>query len=299
MKRAKPIVTEQRHSRSRALDLKSTREILNILHRESARVPSAVGRELPVIARAVDAVVKSLSNGGRLFYVGAGTSGRLGALDAAELPPTFGISARKVRAIIAGGHRALTHAIEGAEDSAIAGARDLRRTGLKSNDVVAGITASGKTPYVLGALREARARRAVTIGITSNRHSEIARLARILIAPNTGAEVLAGSTRMNAGTAQKMVLNLLSTAAMVRLGYVYDNWMIGVALTNRKLRARGLRILEEATGASPRQAQHALRLARHDLRVALLMLKTDGSAAECRKKLQAAGGDLRRALGDR
>ena len=292
----KALRTELRNPRSRGLDRKTTLDILRALSREDATVAVAVRRELPHIARAVDAIVKSLQRGGTLFYIGAGTSGRLAVLDAAECPPTFGTRPRLVRAIIAGGERALRHAVEGAEDSAANGARDLRRAGLSRSDVVVGIAASGTTAYVLGALEFARRRGAVTIGVTSNPRSPVARKARISIAPDTGPEAIAGSTRMKAGTAQKMVLNMLSTAAMVRLGRVYENWMVHVALTNQKLRRRGARILEEAAGVSLSAAEHALRQAGHSLPAALVMLKTGASAREAQRQLAAAGGNVRQAL---
>ena len=288
--------TEQRNPRSRGLDRKSTLDILRAINREDATVALAVRRELPRIARAVDAIVKTLRGGGTLFYIGAGTSGRLAVLDAAECPPTFGTPPRMVRAIIAGGERALRHAVEGAEDSAANGARDLRRAGVSRRDVVVGIAASGTTKYVLGALEFARRRGAITIGVTSNPRSPVARKARISIAPDTGPEAIAGSTRMKAGTAQKMVLNMLSTAAMVRLGRVYENWMVHVALTNQKLRRRGARILEEAAGVSLSAAEHALRQAEHNLPAALVMLKTGASVREAQRQLAAAGGNVRQAL---
>jgi N-acetylmuramic acid 6-phosphate etherase len=269
---------------------------LRALSREDATVALAVRRELPQIALAVDAIAKSLRGGGTLFYIGAGTSGRLAVLDAAECPPTFGTPPGMVRAIIAGGERALRHAVEGAEDSAADGARDLRRAGVSRGDVVVGIAASGATAYVLGALACARRRGAVTVGVTSNSRSPVARKARISISPDTGPEVIAGSTRMKAGTAQKMVLNMLSTAAMVRLGRVYENWMVHVALTNQKLRRRGARILEEAAGVSLSTAEHALRQAGHNLPSALVMLKTGVSARDARQRLAAAGGNVRQAL---
>lgn len=294
--RATLASTEQRNPRSRGLDLKSTREILRIINREDARVPRAVARELPRITRAVDAIARALGRGGRLIYVGAGTSGRLAMLDAAECPPTFGISPRVVQAVVAGGRQALVRSVEGAEDSAGQGARDVAARRVTRKDVVVGLAASGSTPYVLGALAYARRRGATTIGVTSNRRSALTRVAHIVIAPEVGPEVLAGSTRMKAGTAQKLVLNMLSTAAMIRAGRVYDNWMIGVALTNRKLRERGLRILREATGATVEEAARALRQAGHDLRAAFLMLETGTSAAKARPRLRWAGGNVRKAL---
>jgi N-acetylmuramic acid 6-phosphate etherase len=266
------------------------------MNREDARVAQAVRRELPQIARAVGAIVKAFEAGGRLIYMGAGTAGRLAVLDASECPPTFGTPPRMVQALIAGGDRALRHAVEGAEDSAANGARDLARVGVTKNDVVVGVAASGSTPYVLGALKLARQRGAVTIGVTSNVGSAVARAAQIAIVPETGPEVVAGSTRMKAGTAQKMVLNMLSTASMVRMGRVYENWMVCVAMTNKKLRARGARILEDVAGVSASAAGHALRRAGHDLPVALVMLKTGGSVNEARKRLTAARGNVRKAM---
>lgn len=292
----KPVSTEQRNPRSRGLDRKSTLDILRTLNREDARAALAVRRELPRIARAVDAIAKAFRRGGRLFYVGAGTSGRLAMLDAAECPPTFGTPAKMVQAIIAGGASALRHASEGAEDSTHNGARDLRRAALSAKDVVVGLSASGTTLYVLGALEFARRRGAVTVGVTSNRRSPLAHLSRIIIAPDTGPEAVAGSTRLKAGTAQKLVLNLLSTAAMVRTGRVYENWMIHVALTNRKLRRRGARILEEAAGVDASTAAHALRRARHDLPVALVMLKTGADSRVARRAVAQADGNVREAL---
>lgn len=292
----KPSKTEQRNSRSRGLDRKSTLEILRVLNREDARVALAVRRELSVIARAVDAIVKAFRRGGRLFYVGAGTSGRLAVLDAAECPPTFGTPPRMVQAIIAGGSRALRRAAEDAEDSAADGARDLRRVAVGRRDVVVGLSASGTTPYVLGALDFARRCGAVTVGVTSNRQSPLARLASIAIAPDTGPEAVAGSTRLKAGTAQKLVLNLLSTAAMVRFGRVYENWMVHVALTNRKLRRRGAGILEEAAGVGASAAEHALRRAGHDLPAAIVMLKTGATPGDARRWLAATGGNVRDAI---
>ncbi len=291
--------TEQRNPRTRGIDLLSTESILRKLNREDATVAAAVAREIPAIARAVDAMVHAIRARGRVIYVGAGTSGRLAALDAAEVPPTFGLSPRTFQALIAGGRRALTGAVEGAEDSVVQGARDIGAKRLTNRDAVIGLTASGSTPYVLAALRKAHKSGAITIGITSNRRAPIGRIARILISPDTGPEAIAGSTRLKAGTAQKLVLNMLSTATMVRLGRVYDNWMIGVALTNKKLQRRGVRILEQASGASVSEAERALRQSGHDLCVALIMLKRKTDAAEARQRLKNVHGDLRAALGER
>jgi N-acetylmuramic acid 6-phosphate etherase len=268
------------------------------MNREDRKVAIAVGREIPAIGRAVDAVVESVRKGGRLLYVGAGTSGRLAVLDAAECPPTFGVSRNLVQALIAGGKRAVTGAVEGAEDSVANGARDLRANKVGRNDVVVGIAASGTTPYVLGALAFARKRGATTVAITANRRTPITRHAQIAIATEVGPEIIAGSTRLKAGTSQKLVLNMLSTAAMVRLGHVYENLMIDVALTNQKLRDRALRILAEASGRSSSMSAHALRQSGHNVRVALVMLKCGLDAKNARARLVLTKGNLRQALGE-
>jgi N-acetylmuramic acid 6-phosphate etherase len=291
-----PRATEQRNPRTRGIDAKSTTDILRVIHREDASVAKAVSSALPAVARAVDAIVSALQGGGRLLYVGAGTSGRLAALDAAELPPTFGTPTRMVQAVIAGGRRTLTHAVEGAEDNRVQGAKDLAARGLSAKDAVVGIAASGGTPYVLGALEFAKKKGAITIGITSNPRTPITKSAQISIVTPTGPEVITGSTRMKAGTAQKLVLNMLSTAVMIRLGRVYGNWMIGVALTNRKLRARGLRILMEASGAGVAESTRALRQSGHNLGAALIMLKTGASAQEAKRLLRDTQGHVHNAI---
>jgi N-acetylmuramic acid 6-phosphate etherase len=291
-------LTEQRNAASRNLDGMTAVEIVRLMNREDRKVAVGVGREIPAIARAVDAIVSGMRKGGRLIYVGAGSSGRMGVLDAAECPPTFGTSPKQVQALIAGGRRAITRAVEGAEDSARNGERDLRAKKVARNDVVVGIAASGTTPYVLGALRFARGRGATTVAVTSNLRMPVGRLAKIVIAPEVGPEVLTGSTRLRAGTSQKMVLNMLSTAAMARLGHVYENLMIDMMLTNEKLADRALRILAEASGKSVSAAEHALRAAGHNMRVGLVMLKLGIGAAEARKRLKAVNGDLRKALAE-
>ncbi len=290
--------TEQRNPASKNLDRMTAMEIVRLMNREDRKVAIAVGRESAAIARAVDAVVDGIRKGGRLIYVGAGTSGRMGVLDAAECPPTFGTSPKLVVALIAGGRRAITRAVEGAEDSERNGERDLRAKKLARNDVVVGIAASGTTPYVVGALKYARRLGAVTVAVTSNLRMPVGRLAKIVIAPEVGPEVLTGSTRLKAGTSQKMVLNMLSTAVMARLGHVYENLMIDMMLTNEKLAERALRILAEASGKRVSAAEHALRAAGHDLRVGLVMLKRRIGAAEARQRLKAVKGSLRKALGD-
>ena len=290
--------TEERNPRSLEIDRLTTPELVRVINCEDATVAVAVQKELPAIARAVDTIVDALSRGGRLIYVGAGTSGRLATLDAAECPPTFGVSPKLVQAVVAGGRRVLNVSVEAAEDNDRQGARDLESKRITKADVVVGIAASGSTPYVMGALQLARCRGAKTIAITANRHTAIARLAHITIAPETGPEVVAGSTRMKAGTAQKLVLNMLSTASMIRLGHVYSNLMVDVALTNEKLRLRGLRILQEATGVSRAEAARALEESRNRLRVALVMLKMRVGPQEAQRALQRSGGNLRRALGE-
>jgi len=268
------------------------------MNREDRRIAAAVATEISSIARAVDAIVRGVRHGGRLFYVGAGSSGRLGIMDAAECAPTFGTPHDMVQALIAGGRRAVTNAVEGAEDSLRNGALDLQAKRLTPNDVVVGIAASGTTPYVLGALRHARKRKAVTVAVTAVRNMPVARMAKILIALEVGPEVLTGSTRLKAGTAQKMVLNMLSTAAMVRLGHAYENLMIDLLNTNEKLSQRSLRILTQASGKNLSAAQHALRKSGHNLRVALIMLKMDVDAVAGRKLLKNSAGNLRSALGE-
>ena len=289
-------LTEQRNPASKNLDRITARQIVELMNREDRKVAIAVGREIPVIARAVDAIVAGIRKGGRLIYMGAGSSGRMAVLDAAECQPTFGTPPELVQALIAGGGRAITQAVEGAEDDVRRAERELRTRKLTGNDVVVGVTASGTTPYVLAALKYARGRRATTVAITSNRGTPVTRLAKIVIAAEVGPEVLTGSTRMKAGTAQKMVLNMLSTAVMARLGHVYENLMIDVVLTNEKVAKRALRILAEASGKSVSAAEHALRAAGHNMRVALVMLKLGVEAREARRRLKETQGNLRRAL---
>ena len=295
-KRKERRITEQRNLASRNLDRMTGRQIVELINREDRKVALAVRKEIPAIAQAVDAIVAGIRKGGRLIYVGAGSSGRMAVLDAAECQPTFGTSANLVQALIAGGKRAVTGAVEGAEDSVQEAERELRERKLTRNDVVVGVTASGTTPYVLAALQYARGRGATTVSITSNRKTPVTRLAKIAIAAEVGPEVLTGSTRMKAGTAQKMVLNMLSTAVMARLGHVYENLMIDVVLTNEKVAKRALRILAEASGKSVSAAEHALRAAGHNMRVALVMLKLGVEPQGAKRRLKEVGGDLRAAL---
>jgi N-acetylmuramic acid 6-phosphate etherase len=290
--------TEQRNFASHNLDHMSSLEIVRLMNREDRRIAPAIGRELPAISRAVDGIVDCIRRGGRLLYIGAGTSGRLGVLDASECPPTFGVASQLVRALIAGGPRAIRNPVEGAEDNRAQARRDLRKLGLTKNDVLVGLAASGTTPYVLSAIAYAKRKGALTVGVTVNRNSPLARAAKIAIVPNVGPEVLTGSTRIKAGTAQKMVLNMLSTASMVRLGHAYDNLMIDLTKTNKKLKDRAGRILIEASGKDLSAVEHALRQSEHNLRVALIMLKRGFSAELARKALHEAGGNLRRALAE-
>ena len=290
--------TEQRNAASKNLDRMSALQIVRLMNREDRTVAAAVGRRLSAIARAVDAIVKAIRSGGRLIYAGAGTSGRIAVLDAAECPPTFGTSPKLVQALIAGGRPAVTGAVEGAEDSRANAKRDLRAKKLTRNDILVGITASGTTPYVLSALQYARRRGAATVAITANPNTPVTRLAKILIATDVGPEVLTGSTRLKAGTAQKMVLNMLATAAMARLGHVYENLMIDVKASNQKVSARIVRILAEASGESLSAAKHALRQAGDNIRLALVMLKLGVSAQAARAKVAQAKGDFRKALGE-
>jgi len=290
--------TELRNQASRNLDHMSSLEIVRLMNREDAHIARAIARELPAISRAVDGIVEHIRRGGRLLYMGAGTSGRLGVLDASECPPTFGVSPKLVRALIAGGPKASRFPVEGAEDNRAQAVRDLRRIHFSKNDVLVGLAASGTTPYVLAAIDYAKRKGALTIGVTANPRSPLAHAAKIAIAPDLGPEVLTGSTRLKAGTAQKMVLNMLSTASMVRLGHAYDNLMIDLTRTNKKLKDRAGRILIEASGRDSSAVEHALRQSEHNLRVALVMLKRGFSAELARKALYEAGGNLRRALAE-
>jgi N-acetylmuramic acid 6-phosphate etherase len=291
-------LTELRNPASRNLDRMTALQIVRLMNREDRKVAAAVGRELPGIARAVDEIVARMQVGGRLIYVGAGSSGRIAVVDASECPPTFGTSPGLVRALIAGGKKAMTKPVEGAEDSRPNAIRDLKRLKLAAADTVVGIAASGSTPYVVAAVAFAKKRKALTIGISSNRNSQLGKTAAIAITPQVGPEVLTGSTRLKAGTAQKLVLNMLSTAAMVRLGHGYDNLMIDLALTNQKLRNRVKRILMESSGKDVSAVEHALRQTEHNLRLALIMLKRGLTAQKAKRQLAAAKGDLRRALGE-
>ena len=290
------LATEQLNPASDDLDLKSTTQILRILNRADQTVPRAVQRVLPAVAKAVDAIVASFQQGGRLIYVGAGTSGRLGVLDASECPPTYNTPAAQVVGVIAGGSRALEAATETTEDDPKLGAAALRRLRVNRRDTVVGIAASGRTPFTLGALHYARSRGARTVALVCVPHSPMEQVADLAIVPLPGAEVISGSTRLKAGTAQKLVLNMLSTASMVRTGKVFGNLMVNVHQKNAKLRARAVNILAQAAGIPRTQAQNVLRRAEGDLRVAIVMAVAATSAPRARAALQV-DDDLRAALG--
>jgi N-acetylmuramic acid 6-phosphate etherase len=290
------LLTEQRNPASAAIDTLPTEEVLRIVNAEDHQVAAAVEREVPAIARAVDAVVEAFQRGGRLFYIGAGTSGRLGVLDASECPPTFSVPPEMVQGIIAGGPAALSRATEVTEDDPVMGARDLAERGFTARDVLVGIAASGRTPYVLGAIAEARRLGAVTVGISCTPDSELARAAAIAITPLVGPEVIAGSTRMKAGTAQKLVLNMLTTGAFIRLGYVYGNLMVNVQPKNAKLADRARRIVAQAAGVTCERAGELLDAAGNNVRVAIVMGKTGAARAEAERRLAAAGGSISRVL---
>lgn len=289
----KTRITERSNPASVGLDTKPTREILRIINREDRKVAPAVARVIPQIARAVHLIAEALAQGGRLVYLGAGTSGRLGVLDAAECIPTFGT--RQVIGVMAGGPEAVFRPTEASEDDARLAVHDLARIRLSRRDVLVGISAGGRTAYVLGGMRYARKLGAKTIGLTCNPDAALKRLADVAIIPVVGPEVVAGSSRMKAGTAQKLVLNMLSTTSMVRLGRVLSNFMVNVQLTNEKLRQRGLDILKQATGASPRHAAAALQHSGGQLPVALLMLTKKISKNEALRIL-ASGDNIASAL---
>jgi N-acetylmuramic acid 6-phosphate etherase len=290
------LLTEQSHPASRHIDEGSTEEILRVINRADAEIAAAVEQEIPRITLAIDAIASALAAGGHLVYIGAGTSGRLGVLDASEIPPTFNVPPDLVRGIIAGGEMALTHAVEGAEDDASAGARDLRESGFRQGDVLLGIAASGRTPYVLGAVAWAREAGAITCGISCTPDSELSRMVDYPIEPVPGPEILTGSTRMRAGTATKLVLNMISTAVMIRLGHVYGNLMVNVQPTNRKLEDRARRVIQEATGVSYEVATALFEQAGRSVRTAIIMEKKKIDRPEAERLLRAAGGRIGLAL---
>ncbi|MCP0887096.1 N-acetylmuramic acid 6-phosphate etherase [Ligilactobacillus sp. WILCCON 0076] len=290
------LTTEKRNEKTMLLDTLSTREILELMNEEDQKVPLVIKKQIPRIEEAVTEVIKHFNINGRLIYMGAGTSGRLGVLDAAECVPTFGTDPKMVQGIIAGGMSAMTVAVEGAEDSKLLGKQDLVKLNLTSNDVVVGIAASGRTPYVVGALDYADEVGAVTISISCNDNAIISKHAQIPIEVEVGSEVLTGSTRLKSGTAQKLVLNMISTAAMIGIGKVYKNLMVDVKPTNEKLIERAKRIIMQATDCSELDAVRAFNQAKQDVKVAIIMILTNLSRDEAIKSLKDANGFVRQVV---
>lgn len=288
--------TEQTNPNTTEIDRLPTLDALRIINAEDRKVAEAVEKVLPAVARAVDAIVERLERGGRLFYIGTGTSGRLGVLDASECPPTFGVSPDLVQGIIAGGYDACYKAVEASEDDREAGARDLQDRGVTANDAVVGIAASGRTPYTIGAVEYARKIGALTVCVTCNENTAIARAVEIPIEPIVGPEVIAGSTRLKSGTAQKMVLNMLSTMAMVRLGYVTGNRMTNLMTRNTKLRERALGIVMAECGLDEATAKSVLETADWDLRVAIVMVKANATREIAEDALKKSGYTIARAV---
>lgn len=290
------LVSETRNPQTMDLDALSTLELVNRFNQQDTLVAQAVKETLPEVAKAVDAAAKALKAGGRIIYMGAGTSGRLGVLDASECPPTFGVPHGLVVGLIAGGPGALLKAVEGAEDNAQLGEDDLKDLNLTAKDLVVGLAASGRTPYVIGGLEYANRTGCTTVAISCNPGSPIAQVAAIAISPVVGPEALTGSTRLKSGTAQKLVLNMISTGAMVKFGKVYQNLMVDMQATNVKLVDRACRMVMEATGAGREEAEAVLKQTDHDVKPAILMILSGLDAAAARAKLDAHSGFLRAAL---
>ncbi|WP_373767642.1 N-acetylmuramic acid 6-phosphate etherase [Glaesserella sp.] len=289
-------VTEARNPDSMDIDRLSAAEIVELMNKEDKQVPNAIEKCLPQIARAVERIVAAFQAGGRLVYIGAGTSGRLGVLDASECPPTFGVSPEMVKGIIAGGDRALRHPIEGAEDNQEAGAADLRQIAFSAQDVLVGIAASGRTPYVIGALTYAKSLGATTVSIAGNPNSAMSRIADIAIDAIVGPEVLTGSSRLKSGTAQKLVLNMLTTASMILIGKCYQNLMVDVQASNQKLVARAIRIVMQATDCTKEKAEETLAIADNNAKLAIMMILADTDKARAEQLLATHQGRLRQAL---
>jgi N-acetylmuramic acid 6-phosphate etherase len=290
------LTTERANPASANLDLKSSLQIARVINSEDAKVARAVKRALPQIACAIDEIAASLKRGGRLIYVGTGTSGRMGALDSAECPPTFQTDPRMVQYVIAGGLKALGQAVEADEDSREFGAKEIAKKKPGRSDVVVGIAASGRTPFTIAAVEYARRHGARTVAVTCNPNSELGSVAEIAIVAEVGPEVVSGSTRMKAGTAQKMVLNMLTTGAMTRLGYVYGNLMVNVKLKNSKLAERGITILQRATKASRQQSERALRASANSVPIAMVMLQSGVGRAKAEELLEKTRGHVRNAI---
>lgn len=290
------LTSEQRNPNSWHLDQLSSLELVTLMNNEDQQVALAVQSQLPYIALAVDAIVKAFRHGGRLIYQGAGTSGRLGVLDASECPPTFGVKPTQVIGIIAGGDTAIRQAVENAEDNERAGEADLQQLQCSEKDILVGLAVSGRTPYVLGGLKYAKQIGATTIAISCNPNSAMAKIADIAITPVVGAEILTGSSRLKAGTAQKMVLNMLSTASMVQMGKCYQNLMVDVQATNEKLRHRAVKIVMQATDCDQQTAAHYLKLADNQAKLAIMMILGKLSRSDAEQLLQGSQGHLRSAL---
>ena len=290
------LITEQRNPNSMHVDSLSALEIVQLMNQEDKQVPLAIEKCLPQIAQAVERIVAAFQQGGRLVYIGAGTSGRLGVLDASECPPTFGVSPEMVKGIIAGGERALRHPIEGAEDSKAQAVVDLQTIQLSSKDVLVGIAASGRTPYVIGALEYAKSLGSVTVSIASNPNSAMANIVDIAIDTVVGPEVLTGSSRLKSGTAQKLVLNMLTTASMILMGKCYQNLMVDVQASNEKLKARAIRIVMQATDCDKTLAEETLKLAEQNAKLAIMMILSGLDRAQAEALLEKYHGKLQLAL---
>ena len=290
------LITEQRNLNSMHVDSLSALEIVQLMNEEDKQVPLAIEKCLPQIAQAVEYIVAALQQGGRLVYIGAGTSGRLGVLDASECPPTFGVSPEMVKGIIAGGERALRHPIEGAEDSKAQAVIDLQTIQFSSKDVLVGIAASGRTPYVIGALEYAKSLASVTVSIASNPNSAMANIVDIAIDTVVGPEVLTGSSRLKSGTAQKLVLNMLTTASMILMGKCYQNLMVDVQASNEKLKARAIRIVMQATECDKVLAEETLKLAAQNAKLAIMMILSGLDRAQAEALLEKHQGKLQLAL---
>jgi N-acetylmuramic acid 6-phosphate etherase len=290
-------LTEERNPLTKDIDTLPTLDMLTLINAEDQKVALAVRDELPRIAAAVEAITARMQRGGRLIYIGAGTSGRLGVLDASECPPTFGTPPELVVGLIAGGPTALTDAVEGAEDDREGGAREIAELDVNENDSVIGIAASGRTPYAIGGLQESKTRGALTVSIACNRPSPLGELAEISITLVVGPEVVSGSTRLKAGTAQKMVLNMISTGVMIRLGKTYSNLMVDVQPTNIKLRQRALRMVAEATGLDAPQAAENLSACGGEVKTAIVAILAGVSPEVARIRLRETGGYVRKAIG--
>ena len=290
------LITEQRNPNSMHVDSLSALEIVQLMNEEDKQVPLAIEKCLPQIAQAVECIVAAFQQGGRLVYIGAGTSGRLGVLDASECPPTFGVSPEMVKGIIAGGERALRHPIEGAEDSKAQAVVDLQTIQFSSKDVLVGIAASGRTPYVIGALEYAKSLGSVTVSIASNPNSAMANIVDIAIDTVVGPEVLTGSSRLKSGTAQKLVLNMLTTASMILMGKCYQNLMVDVQASNEKLKARAIRIVMQATDCDKTVAEDTLKLAEQNAKLAIMMILSGLERPQAEALLEKNQGKLQLAL---